>query len=168
MKGSTYLTAWRLKPSVYLQNTYSLGSSTASFHPFPTTVPQPWPGRTTCRVILQEALWHRRESSESALCTSQSLQGAGGEVHSNCSRHPEPPVSRSRSHCPSERSPAVVWPLLKSCQILLLPPDWTEVLLQESWLPGPFHCSMWLQQSLREYLLQQPCLCWPNVLHQHQ
>lgn len=83
--------------------------------------------------------------------------------HSNRSRHPEPPVPGSRGHCPCERSPAAVWSLLQSCQILLLPSHWTEVLLQEPWLPGPFHCVMWLQQSLREYLLQQPCLCWPWV-----
>lgn len=83
--------------------------------------------------------------------------------HSNSSRHPETPVPRSCSHCPSECGLIAVWPLLKSCQILLLPTHWTEVLLQESWLPGPFHCVMWLQHSLREYLLQQPCLRWPWV-----
>lgn len=83
--------------------------------------------------------------------------------HSDHQGHPRTLGPRPCCHCAGECSPVAVWPVLQPSQILLLSPDWTEVLLQEPRLPGPFHRVVWLQRSLREYLLQQPCLCWSWV-----
>ncbi|XP_060539620.1 protein GUCD1 isoform X2 [Pantherophis guttatus] len=87
--------------------------------------------------------------------------------HGDHQGHPGAPLTGPHRHCAGQCRLAAVRPLLQPSQVLLLPAHRPEVLLPQPRLPGSLHRLVWLQQSFGVYLLQQPCLCRPNMQHQH-